>query len=44
MLEERKAAGPDGIMNEMLIYGDGRLVGVMLLMINVIKGECCLLD
>ena len=51
MLEERKclkrgkAAGPDGIMNEMLIYRGGRLVEVKLLMVNVLmKGECCPLD
>ena len=41
MLEERKAAGPDGIMNEILMYGGGRLVEVMLL---VMKSACCRLD
>ena len=30
-LKRGKAAGPDGIMNEMLMYGGGRLVEVMLL-------------
>ena len=40
MLERGKATGPDGIMNEVLIYGGGWLVGVMLLMMS----ECCPLD
>ena len=32
-------------MNEMLIYGGGRLVEVKLLMVNVVmKNECCPLD
>ena len=44
-LKRGKAAGPDGIMNEMLIYGGGWLVEVMLLMMNVVmKSECCPLD
>ena len=30
------AAGPDRIVNEMLMYGGGRLVEVMLLMMNVV--------
>ncbi len=43
MLEERK--GSNGIMNEMLLYGGGRLVEVMLLMMSVVmKSECCPLD
>ena len=41
MVEARKGSHPDGIMNEMLIYGGGRLVEVMLLMM---KNECCQLD
>ena len=41
-LKRGKAAGPDGIMNEMLMYGSGWLVEVMLLMMNVVvKSECC---
>ena len=44
-LKRGKAAGPDGIMNEMLMYGGGGLVAVMLLMMNVVmKSECCPLD
>ena len=39
------AAGPDRIMNEMLIYGGGRLVEVMLLIMNMgVKSVCCPLD
>ena len=40
-LKRGKAAGPDGIMNEMLMYGGGRLVAVVFL---VMKSECCPLD
>ena len=45
MLGERgKAAGPNGIMNEMLKHAYGWLVEVMLLMMNVVmKSECYLL-
>ena len=44
-LKREKAADPDGIMNDMLIYRDGWLVEVMLLMMNmVMKSECCPLD
>ena len=39
-LKRRKAAGPDGIMNEMLMYGDGWLVELFLQMMNmVMKSE-----
>ena len=44
-LKGGKTAGPDGIMKEILMYGDGRLVNVMLLMMNVVmKSYYCLLD
>ena len=44
-MKRGKAAGPDGIMNEMLMYGKGRLVEMMLQMMNVVmKSECCPLD
>ena len=44
-LKRGKAAGPDGIMNKMLMYGGGWLVVVMLLMMNVVmKSECSPLD
>ena len=44
-LKRGKATGPDGIMNKMLMYGGGRLVEVMLLVMNVVmKSECCPLD
>ena len=44
-LKRGNAAGPDGIMNEMLMYGGGQLVEVMLLMMNVvINSECYPLD
>ena len=44
-LKRGKTAGPGGIMNEMLIYGGGWLVEVMLLMMYVVmKSECCPLD
>ena len=40
-----KVAGFDGIIKEMLMYGGGRLVKVMLLMMNVVmKSDCCPLD
>ena len=39
------AAGPDGILNEMLMCGGGRLVAVMLLVMSVmVKSESCPLD
>ena len=42
-LKRGKAADPDGIMNEMLMYGGGRFAEVMLLMVNaVMKSECCI--
>ena len=47
VLDRGKAAGPNGIMTEMLMYGEGggKLVEVMLLMMNmVMKSECCQLD
>ena len=44
-LKRGKAAGPDRIMNEMLMYGGGHLMEVMLLVMNVVmKRECFLLD
>ena len=44
-LKRGKAASPDGSMHEMLMYGDGRLVEVILVMMNVVmKSECCPLD
>ena len=38
MLKRRKAPGPDGILNEMLIYGGSRMVESMISKFNVMKG------
>ena len=40
MLERGKVHGPDGILNEMVMYGGGRLGEVMLLL----RRESCLAD
>ena len=44
-LRRRKAPSPDGILNVMVMYGDGRLVEVMLQAMNlVLRSESCPTD
>ena len=42
MLVEREAPGPDGILDELVMYGGGRLVEVMLNL--VMMSESCLAE
>ena len=45
MLEEREGSLPDGILNEMVMYGDGRLVEMMQQVMNlVLRSESCPAD
>ena len=44
-LRRGKPPGPDGILNEKVTYGGGRLVAVMLQVMNlVMSSESCLAD
>ena len=44
-MRREKAPGPDGILNEMVMYGGGRLVKVMQQLMNmVLRSESCLAD
>ena len=44
-LRRGKAPGPDGILNEMMMYSGGRLVEVMLLVMDLIlRSESCPAD
>ena len=45
VLEEREGSWPYGILNEMVMYGSGRLVEVMLQVMNlVLRSEPCPAD
>ena len=45
VLERGLAPGPDGILNEIVMYGGGRLVEFMLQVMDlVLRSESCLAD
>ena len=44
-LKRGKAPGPGGVLNQMMIYGGGRLVEVLVDLLKIVlRNDCCLED